>query len=287
MAGRPDLHLVGGDVHLGELDELVIHRRQPALDLLGRHAGGDVEVDAAVRGAAAFLDLGVDRAGDLVAGQQVRGAPGGVVVLEPLVGLLLGLGVLAFEDVGDVVEHEPLALGVLQHSAVTAHTLGDEDALDRQRPDHPRRVELDELHVDQCRAGPQRQRVAVAGVLPGIRGHLVGLADAAGGQHHRGRLEQHELAGLAVVAERAGNLAVLQDQLGDGDLVEDPDPGLVVAEFGLVLLLQRHDLLLQRADDLQAGSVTDVGQPRIGVPTEVALADLAVLGAVEQRAVGL
>ena len=54
-----------------------------------------------------------------------------------------------------------------------------------------------------------------------------------------------------------------------------------------VLLLQRDDLLLQGADQLQAGPVTDVGQPRVLVPAEVALADLAFLGAVEQRAVGL
>ena len=69
--------------------------------------------------------------------------------------------------------------------------------------------------------------------------------------------------------------------------MEDPDAGVVVAQFPLVLLLQRHDLLLQGADDLQPGAVADVRQPRVGVPAEVALADLAVLGAVEQRTVGL
>ena len=69
--------------------------------------------------------------------------------------------------------------------------------------------------------------------------------------------------------------------------MEHLDAGLVVAELGLVLLLQRDDLLLQGADDLQAGAVADVGQPRVGVAAEVALADPAVLGAVEQRAVGL
>ncbi|TDZ74497.1 hypothetical protein DE4586_04701 [Mycobacteroides salmoniphilum] len=68
--------------------------------------------------------------------------------------------------------------------------------------------------------------------------------------------------------------------------MEDLDAGLVIAEFLLVLLLQRDDLLLQRADDLQAGTVTDVGQPWVGVPAEVALADPAVLGPVEQGAIG-
>ncbi len=68
--------------------------------------------------------------------------------------------------------------------------------------------------------------------------------------------------------------------------MEHPDTGLVVAEFLEVLLLQGHDLLLQGADDLQAGAVADVGQPRVGVPAEVALADPAVLGPIEQRPIG-
>ena len=128
----------------------------------------------------------------------------------------------------------------------------------------------------------------VAGVLPGVRGDLERLADAAGGQDHRGRLEQHELAGLPDVAERAGDpaLAVL-DQPGDRGLGEDLDHRLRVAVRDGVLLLQRDDLLLQGADHLQAGAVADVGEPRVLVAAEVPLADLAVLGAVEQRAPGL
>ena len=155
------------------------------------------------------------------------------------------------------------------------------------RPDHAGRVELDELHVDQRRAGPQRQRVAVAGVLPGVRGDLERLADTAGGQHHRGGLEQDEPAAFAPVAERPGDRVAVLDQLGDRAFGEHLDAGLVVAELGEVLLLQRDDLLLHGADQLQAGAVADVRQPRVGVPAEVALADLAVLEAVEQRAVGL
>ena len=62
---------------------------------------------------------------------------------------------------------------------------------------------------------------------------------------------------------------------------------LVVAGLALVLLLERDDLLLQGADQLQAGAVADVRQARVLVAAEVALADLAVLGAVEQGAVGL
>ena len=174
------------------------------------------------------LHLGVDRAGHLVAGQQLGRAPVVLRVLVPAVGLVLGLGVLLLEDVRHVVEHEPLALGVAQHPAVTAHRLGDQDALHRGRPDHPGRVELHELHVEQRGSGEQRQRVTVAGVLPGVRGDLEGLADAAGGQHHGRRLEDEEPAGLALRSRRRRRLAPpVLEQLGDRALLEHLQPGLV------------------------------------------------------------
>ena len=95
-----------------------------------------------------------------------------------------------------------------------------------------------------------------------------------------------KLPRFAPVAERPGDAVTVFDQVGDGALVEHLDPGLVVTELGLVLLLQRDDLLLQCADDLKAGAVADVRQPRVGVPAEVALADPPVLGPVEQRPIG-
>ena len=49
-------------------------------------------------------------------------------------------------------------------------------------------------------------------------------------------------------------------------------------------LLQGDDLLLQGPDHLQPGPVADVRQPRVLVAAEVPLADLAVLGPVEDRA---
>ena len=166
VTGRADLHRLRGDVDVGQLLELVVHRGQPLHDLGGRTPRRDVEEDAAVRGAAAGLDLGVDRAGDLVTREQLRRPLVVVRVGVPPVPLVLGLRVLPAEHVGHVVEHEPLALGVLQDAAVAADRLGDEDALDRRRPDHPGGVELDELHVDQRRAGPHGQGVAVARCTP-------------------------------------------------------------------------------------------------------------------------
>ena len=240
-----------------------------------------------MRRPAAGLHLRVDRPGHLVAGQQLGRPPVMVRVGVPAVGLLLGLRVLRPEHVRHVVEHEPLALGVAQHAPVAAHRLGDQQPLDRRWPDHPGRVQLDELHVQQLCPGQQGQRVPVPGVLPGVRGDLVGLADAAGGQHHGRRVEQHERAAVPEVAERAGDPLAVGKQPGDRGLGEYLDHGLGVAVRYRVLLLQRDHLLLQRPDHLQAGPVADVRQPRVLVPAEVPLADLAVLGPVEQRAPGL
>jgi hypothetical protein len=81
-------------------------------------------------------------------------------------------------------------------------------------------------------------------------------------------------------------VAVL-DQLGDGHLGEHLEPGFCIAELGQVLLLEGDDLLLEGADQLEPGAVTDVSEARVLVATEVALADPAVRGAVEEGAVGL
>ncbi len=286
VTGRADLHGFLRNVHIRQLLELVVHGRQPLDDLIGGQARGDIQVHAAVRRPAPGLHFLIDGAGDFVTGQQIRCAPGGVVVLQPLVRLFDGLGVLALEHRRDVAEHESFALGVLEHAAVTAHRLGDQDALHRRRPDHAGRMELQELHIDQRRPGAQRQRVPVAGVLPGVRCHLVGLADATGGDHDRGGLEDDETPGFTPVPEGPGDPVAVLEQFGDGAFGEDLDARLVVAGLREVLLLQRDDLLLEGADELEPGAVADVRQPRIGVAAEVALADPAVLGPIEQRPIG-
>ena len=190
MGRRPDLHRAGRDVDVGELLELLVHRRQLAPDVVGRQVA-DVEEDAAVGRAAALADLGVDRPRDVVAGRQL-GRPAGVGLAAlrtapstQLRGLLVGRGVLGAAVLGQVLPHEPLAVLVAQDPALAADGLGHEQAADAGRPDHPGRVELDELHVDQLGAGLVGERLAVAAVLPRVRGDLVGLADAAGREDDR------------------------------------------------------------------------------------------------------
>ena len=179
--------------------------------------------------------------------------------------------VSAAEQLGDVAEHEPLAVGVPEDAAVAAHALGDEDPADRRRPHHPGRMELDALHVDELGARPQGERVTVAGVLPGVGRDLVGLADAAGGQHDGGGFEDDEASRLAPVGEGTGDAAAVLEQARDRALHEHVD--------ALV-----HGVVLEGADHLESGAVSDVREPGVAVPSEVPLEDAPVLGPVEQGA---
>ena len=186
---RPDLHRPRRDVDVGELLELLVHRGQLAPDVIGRQVA-DVEEHPAVRRAPTLADLGVDRPRDVVPRRQLGrpagvGLAGGAQGLDPGPGLLVGRRVLVAAVLREVVPHESLAILVAQDPALAANRLGHEEAADAGRPDHPGRVELDELHVDQLGAGAERQRLAVARVLPRVRGDLVGLADATGRQEDR------------------------------------------------------------------------------------------------------
>ena len=103
---------------IGELLELVVHARQLLLDVLGavrdpRLDPRDVEEHAAVRAAAAGLDLAHDAAADVVARQQLRRPPRRLVALRVAPALLFVVRGLRAIVVRDVVEHEPAALAVL------------------------------------------------------------------------------------------------------------------------------------------------------------------------------
>src|SRR6185436_8902463 len=90
--------------------------------------------------------------------------------LDPGPRLLVRRRVFVTAVLGEVLPHEPLTVLVAEDPALAPDRLGDEQAADARRPDHAGRMELDELHVDQLRAGANRQRLAVAGVLPRVRG---------------------------------------------------------------------------------------------------------------------
>ncbi len=122
-------------------------------------------------------------------------------------GLFVGGGVLGAAILGQVLPHEPLAGVVAQDAALATDGLGHEQPADAGRPDHPGRVELDELHVDQLGAGLVGERLAVAAVLPRVGRHLVRLADPARGEDDGLGREDDRQAGRPPVAERAGDPA--------------------------------------------------------------------------------
>ena len=184
VQGRPDLHRLRGDVHLGQLLELVVHGGELLLDVVGGPVARDVEEGAAVGAAPSLFHLVEDGACHHVAGQQLRRPARLHVPAHPAVRLFLGIGRLRGEARGDVVEHEALALGVAKVASLTAHTLGDQCAAHRRRPDHARGVELGELDVHEFCASLVGHGRSVAGVLPGVGRDAPHLSATAGGQDH-------------------------------------------------------------------------------------------------------
>ena len=268
---RTDLHLLLRDVDIGQFLELVVHRRQAAPDVLGRPARRDVEEHAAMLGPPTRLHLGVDRTRDLVTREQVGRAAVVPLVFVPGVRLLLRVGGVGAEELGDVPEHEALTGLVAQRAAVPPDALGDEEATDRRRPDHASRMELGHLHVDEVGARFDRHRDPVAGVLPRVRRDPPRLADAARSEDDGLRAERDELAGLAPVPNRAAHALSVGKQVPQRAFHEDVN---VLRDGGV----------LERADHLETGAVADVREPRVTVAAEVALQDETVLGAVEESA---
>src|ERR1700686_315389 len=79
--------------------------------------------------------------------------------------------------VRSIFGHEPLALAVRQIAAFTASTFGNQTT----RAIDAGRMELDELHVLQWRAGAQRDAIGVTGAGVSRGAGLVDSAAAAGG----------------------------------------------------------------------------------------------------------
>ncbi len=132
-------------------------------------------------------------------------------------------------------------------------------------------MKLDELHVDQFRAGVIRERVPVACIFPTVARDFVGPANAAGGKHDRFCFENSETTALAFVTERADDALVVFEQSENG-----------VLHVNLDALM--HAVVLQRPDHLETGAIADVGETRIFMATEISLQNAPVFGAIEDRA---
>ena len=218
VCGRDDRNEVLRHVD-AELHALVVDVRK-AVPQIGAALLADVE--AAV-GVARALHLAVDRPRDDVAGRE-RAAR--VVVL-----------------------HERAPLAVHEHRALAADRLADEEAL-RLRMVEARRVELDELHVLDLRAGAPREGDAVARRDVGVAGVEVDLAAAARRQHGVGRTDRVDLVRLLV--EHVGADAAVRplhaDALRDDEV--DDDRVLVRLDLGVAAQGAEHRGLALLARDV-------------------------------------
>src|ERR1041385_4860709 len=207
----------------------------------------------------------------MVAREQLRRPPRVFVALRVLPTLFRSVGRLRFVVVRNVVEHESLAITILQYAAFAADAFSHEQATDTRRPDHSRRMKLHQLHVLQCGTGVIGERVSVAGILPTVRRDLERAADAARRQHNRFRFEQTKTTALAVVSECARDAIAVLEERHDRDLHVDVEPLM-------------DSVVLQCSNQLETGAVPDVGEPRVPMPAEVPLENSSVSGPIEQRA---
>src|SRR5207237_10178468 len=247
--GGTDLHRLPRDVHRRERVELLHHRGQLLPDLFCSEMA-HVEIRAPVWRAASRLDLLVDRSRHHITRRE----------------LLLDRVVL---------EHEALALGVVEQAALATHRLRYQDAARTRWPHHPRGMELHELHVEQLGAGLIRHRRSVSGALPGVGGFPVHAPPTATGKNHGAAAECHEPPIAAPVAHGAAHAIAALDPRCERVLHVPLRTRCV------------HQLVLQRPDQLQAGAVTDVTEALPRVSAEGALHDAAVIAAIEEPAPAL
>ena len=221
----------------------------------------DVEIDAVDP---ALLDLEVDRARDDVTRRELRAR------------IVRG--------------HEARAVRQLQQAAFAAHGLGDQERF-RVRMEQAGRMELDEFHVRDAAARAPRHRDAVAGRGVGVGRVQVDLAGAARREHRVRRLDRDRAVVLDVERVQAVTAAagqaepVRRDQVDCVMVFEERDVRMparalrqrrehrmtgrvgrvddsamtvaafarqVKAEFGRVVLRERHDLRDQPFDRLAA-----------------------------------
>ncbi len=83
-------------------------------------------------------------------------------------------------------------------------------------------------------------------------------------------MKDSEVAAVPIVSEGADNTFSVLEEPSDGTLL-------------IVIETLMYTVVLKRPDHLQAGTVTDVGEPRVGMTAEVSLKNLPLLGPVENR----
>ncbi len=140
-------------------------------------------------------------------------------------------------------EHKTLAEIVHEGCSFAPDRLGDQRH--RVAPDGKRRrVELNELHVGEHRAGPRGHRDTVAGRFYGVGRKSIEAAHSAGGEHDGGCRERDELAGRILARAHAVDAISVDQEILRGRVLDDLDRGILSHRFD------------QRLEDLVPGRVS-------------------------------
>ena len=129
---------------------------------------------------ASFCDFPHDASCDVVAGEQLRRSARVSVALRVSPAFLRVIGGLVFVKFGDVVKHKASSFTVCEDAAFAAHTFSNQNATHAWGPDHPGRMELNKLHVNEFRACVVSEGVSIAGVFPTVASNFESLPYAAG-----------------------------------------------------------------------------------------------------------
>ncbi len=167
-----------------------------------------------------------------------------------------------------VAFHETLAVPVQQIAALAAHALGDQAADTRDAGG----MKLPEFHVLQRQAGAQHHAEAIAGVDHGIAAVPEHAPCPAGGEQRGARLDQQRLAGLDAHCRHAQTIAL--------GVTQQIEREIFVEELGAVLdvlLIQRMQQRMAGAVGGGAGAGSLLAAEVLGLTTERALVDLAVV----------
>src|SRR5262249_940604 len=125
-----NFHRLFSDVQICKLLKLVIHTGQLAFYMLLRFRKmlsdpGNIEKYASMRRAPSCLDLAIDTAGDVIAGEQLGRSASIPVALRVAPSLFFRVRRLFLVKIRDVVEHESTAFTVAQNTPFAAHAFGD------------------------------------------------------------------------------------------------------------------------------------------------------------------
>src|SRR5206468_1114692 len=151
------------------------------------------------------------------------------------------------------------------------HTFGHQDSHHTRRPDHPGRMKLHKLHVDQIRPRVISECVTVASVFPAVTGDFVGPPNSASGQHDRFGTEDLEASAFAFVTKRPDDAVAVLKKRKNRVLHMDIDATM-------------HTVILQSANHLQARAIAHVREPWIFMPAKVSLENSAVFGPIKHGA---